>query len=375
MYSSLHGQSVSDASDWTSSPLEAPVITSDITRFWHAFDLAMEQPGNPFDSGYLRNGSPGVQHFLAHNRIVNADTLLATVRRRKQDYLAIRTRTLQIHKTEKSIRAAYFAFKYLYPQAVFPPVYFVIGRFTTGGTSNEAGQIIGAEMNSLAAIPPTVAHELIHANQHIPYKYRILLEQCIIEGSADFLGELISGKIASTEAYSYAKGREKWLWEDFKKDMNLGENDSFSNWLYGGTRKDDRPADMGYYIGYAITKAYYDKAPDKMKAVDDILHITDCRAFLQASGYDALVENSRDTSKAPGHETDMQSVTFTCSRCAAKNRFMVSGPKHEMLKNQRFPITLKLPLGQYKMKYIEHGVQQIDLPFAVDGEKNTIRVK
>jgi uncharacterized protein YjaZ len=140
-------------------------------------------------------------------------------------------------------------------------------------------------MNAPSNIPYLVAHELVHANQNILYKYKILLEQCIIEGSADFLGELISGKVASQEPYSYAKGREISLQQDFMKDMYLGEKDDFANWLYGGKRKDDRPADMGYYIGYAISKAYYEKAADKKKAVYEILNIQDCKEFLKKSGY------------------------------------------------------------------------------------------
>lgn len=112
-----------------------------------------------------------------------------------------------------------------------------------------------------------------------------MLEQCIIEGSADFLGELISGKIGNNAPYEYASGKEKMLWEDFKKDLNLGENDSFSNWLYGGERRDDRPADMGYYIGYMVTRAYYEKSADKRKAIREILTIKDCRKFLIDSGY------------------------------------------------------------------------------------------
>lgn len=140
-------------------------------------------------------------------------------------------------------------------------------------------------MNDRSNIPYLVAHELIHANQNIPYKYKILLEQCIIEGSADFLGELISGKVASQEPYRYAKGREASFKKEFVNDMYLGENDDFATWLYAGKRKDDRPADMGYYIGYAITKAYYEKAADKKKAVYEILNIQDCKEFLIKSGY------------------------------------------------------------------------------------------
>ena len=35
--------------------------------------------------------------------------------------------------------------KYWYPEAVFPPVYFVVGRFNSGGTVSEAGVILGLE--------------------------------------------------------------------------------------------------------------------------------------------------------------------------------------------------------------------------------------
>jgi hypothetical protein len=42
---------------------------------------------------------------------------------------------------------------------------------------------------------------------------------------------------------------------------------------------------MGYYIGYVITKAFYDKASDKKKAIQEILNIKDCKDFLKRSGY------------------------------------------------------------------------------------------
>ena len=60
-------------------------------------------------------------------------------------------------------------------------------------------------------------------------------------------------KYSITRPFQYATGKEEELWKDFINDMELGENDDFANWLYWGKRKDDRPADMGYYIGYTIT--------------------------------------------------------------------------------------------------------------------------
>ena len=46
----------------------------------------------------------------------------------------------------------------------------------------------------------------------------------------------------------------------------------------------DRPADLGYYMGYFITQAYYKKAKNKKQAVYHILNIQDARAFYEASG-------------------------------------------------------------------------------------------
>ena len=33
-----------------------------------------------------------------------------------------------------------------------------------------------------------------------------------------------------------------------------------SDWLYGGTPRGDRPADLGYFVGFRIAQAYYERA-------------------------------------------------------------------------------------------------------------------
>lgn len=30
----------------------------------------------------------------------------------------------------------------------------------------------------------------------------------------------------------------------------------YSNWIYNANTSKDRPADLGYYVGYLITRAY-----------------------------------------------------------------------------------------------------------------------
>ena len=129
-------------------------------------------------------------------------------------------------------------------------------------------------------IPAIVAHELVHTQQRTASS-RTLLASAIREGSADFLGELISGLNINAHIHEWANLRERELWEDFRRVM--GGTDS-SGWLYS-SRADDEPADLGYWMGYRITKAYYERADDKREAIREILTIRDFPAFLAASGY------------------------------------------------------------------------------------------
>ena len=136
-----------------SNPLQAQFITKDIANFWNAFDsLEAGYEGNPFEDLYIKKGSAGIQAFMA-GRIESGTSLLNKVRERKGDYVKARENSLSMLDKEKQCRATFLALKYLYPQAVFPPVYFVIGRFNSGGHSHPDGLVIGAEMVQSADVP------------------------------------------------------------------------------------------------------------------------------------------------------------------------------------------------------------------------------
>lgn len=174
-------------------PDSARLITSDIARFWDVFDRA------PTDSledrllrDYLNPGTPGLQDFIP-GRIVSAADLAMQIRSRRDRYVSARAATLRVREAEPGIRIVYRSLKDLYADAVFPDVYFIIGRFNSAGTASSNGLLIGAEMNSDPShLPALVAHELIHF-QHAPSGQRTLLAQSFREGAANFLGEMISG--------------------------------------------------------------------------------------------------------------------------------------------------------------------------------------
>ena len=60
-------------------------------------------------------------------------------------------------------------------------------------------------------------------------------------------------------------------------------DNGLSSWFDNGTFT--TPGDLGYWVGYRIVKSYYDHAPDKRRALHDILQMTNAKAFLNESGW------------------------------------------------------------------------------------------
>ena len=63
-----------------------------------------------------------------------------------------------------------------------------------------------------------------------------------------------------------------------------------NNWVGNSTQETaERPADLGYWVGHMICKAYYINASDKKQAVHDILHIKDYKAFYEKSKVEEMI--------------------------------------------------------------------------------------
>ncbi len=260
------------------------IITSDITLFWKAFDESKPKLKKVYFDEYIESGTVGLKDFMS--RIGSAKKLAKTVKKRKDDYLKVRESSHTVERDYKDkIAKALFKLKEVYPTTIFPDIYFVIGRFNAGGIPSKNGIIIGYELFSeigMQNIVPLVTHESIHFQQNYNRENWNLLKQCITEGSADFLSLLIREEPLKHHNDAWGLENEAALWEQFEKDMN---NNTFGGWLYGGSAIKNSPGDMGYWIGHRITKAYYERATDKEKAIHDILNIKDFNRFLNQSGY------------------------------------------------------------------------------------------
>lgn len=276
---------------FSKNPRDAKFYTTDIINFWKVFDET--NPGfeaTTFQQKYIDVGSKGLKGFIK-NRIENGNNLSKTIKANLNYYEAIRESSLSIDKKRERFYECFDNLKKIYPEAVFPDVYFVIGAKNSGGTAFNEGLIIGAEMFGkdkndfkpvidIDYVDEVVAHELIHFQQKYAQN-NTLLAQCIREGSADFICELIAGSHSNTKIHEYGNTHARELWNEFVIQMN-GTN--WGNWLYSSKDK-SRPKDLGYWIGYKITRAYYTNAVDKIKAIQEILKIKDFNSFLADSKY------------------------------------------------------------------------------------------
>ena len=288
------------------TPLTARLITEDIPRFWSAFDSIRSSTDSiPLRRLYLDAGTPGLKDFTSL-RWKDAKTLTAMVWPRRAYYRSVRSNTLTVASLEPEIRRIYRMLDTLYGDATFPDVYLVIGGMSTGGTTSDHGLLIGTELFSRAAdsppgvltpwqqsvvrsvelLPAIVAHELTHYQQ----SYRAgstLLGRSLREGGADFVSEILAGRNINEPLHIFGDLHEREIWVDFSRQMNGSD---VSRWLYNGgtvTATTARPADLGYYVGYRVTQAYYERQADKRQALRDIFTIRDFNQFLAASGYAA----------------------------------------------------------------------------------------
>lgn len=300
--------SLGNLSASTSDPQKARLITTDIRNFWNAYDLAQKDTAHRseiYKKYYLDMGTDGLQDYFAY-KIKSMKNFVAAHDKKANFYAAIRKNTLTVEDQKLKMIGSFEKFKLLYPETRFPDIYFVIGAFTSGGTSTGNGLLIGLDQtsrspdipldelnlwernnfNDIDRLPSLIAHELIHFNQGGIADDTTLLHAVLIEGMADFIGELISGATANQRLHTWAKGKEERIWKSFEKEMYL--NRSY-NWIANSKQETaDKPADLGYWVGYQICKAYYDKSADKKQAIYDMLNIKDFKGFYEKSGASAI---------------------------------------------------------------------------------------
>lgn len=292
------------------------VMTADIDHFWQAFDelkkcRTHEDSVDIIQKIYIDRATDGFKEFM-RVRPMNAEKFVRTIATYPKFYSSIKKNTLEVKKAAPLIEEVFKNFAELYPNFKKSKVCFAIGLLNTGGTVTDGYVLIGSEISTannsvdlselinnsmypilsgneeiVQKLKNIVAHECVHIQQ--PYDFDKdaieceLLYKVLNEGIADFIGNLISKGNINISLQEFGDKHEKELWNELKAELCTTNSEK---WLYNyGTATKDRPADLGYYMGYQIAKKYYENATDKKQAIIDIIELRDPMKFLVKSGY------------------------------------------------------------------------------------------
>jgi hypothetical protein len=288
------------------------VFTSDIDNFWVAYDSIQQTKDLSrqiqfINELYISKGTKGLRAFMKA-RNYNDTLWVKLINKLPKFWQSIRPNTLNVKNKVEEIEKAITHLKKLYPNLKEAEIYFTIGGLRSGGTVKNNMVLVGCEIatgdkttdvseftnswlknvfreQSVNNIVSLNTHEYVHTQQKGNDKVP-LLSQCIREGSCDFIAELAIQSPLSTKYLLYGKAHADSVKQQFKNEMFLME---FSNWLYNGSQKGES-ADLGYYVGYEICKAYYKQSRNKSKAIKEIIELDyanekEVEDFLDKSGY------------------------------------------------------------------------------------------
>jgi hypothetical protein len=270
------------------------IVTSDVDLFYRLYDATARRPSAAqIQHDYLDAGSDGLRTF-ARVRNTTAERIAAAIADQPQLYLNARRCAAVLPSARPRLAAALKRLKAIYPAARFPPVTVAIGRGRPVGVGSPVhGLQIGLEaLCGVRYYSPDLAdrfvhvaaHEFVHVQQPPEMVDNdagwTVLEGALVEGGADFVGELISGGLGNPQLARDAVGREREIERRFVADMDKTD---LSGWLNDGTM--EKSGNLAYWVGYRIAKSYYRRAPDKRAAIRDIIEVRDAHAFLARSGW------------------------------------------------------------------------------------------
>jgi Predicted Zn-dependent protease (DUF2268) len=276
------------------SPTAGPVILiEDVDRFYKVYDSAGGHPvAEQLQRDYIDSGSDGLHRF-AKMRNITGSRIAETLTKHPEIYSDGKRCMAVLPRVRERLEVALRKLGQLYPDAKFPPVTIAVGRGKPVGVGSPvSGVMIGLEAlcatnwlnpNVEDRFMHVIAHEYVHVQQVralVDDEHPTVLEASLIEGAAEFVAEMISGGVSNAQLGASAKGREKEIETAFVGDEDKTD---LSQWLYNSTM--EKPRDLGYWVGYRIVKSYYENAPDKHRALREILQMNDPKAFLAMSGW------------------------------------------------------------------------------------------
>jgi len=258
------------AQDISRDPATVRLVVDDIRRLAEVL-RSLEAGGDTaavLQRDYLAHASPGLRAYVSRYNVTPA-TMAAAIARRPATYANLDRLADALLAQEPLLRSGFRGLLELFPGAAFAPIWFVAGHLGPGGMASPEGAIIAAErfVPEPEDVVPLVLHELTHFQQAMVQgvaTYRriygpgqTLLALALREGSAELIAELTTGRHINPAAERYGLEHERTLWQEFRDAMHDRET---GEWMFVRPSNPARPPDLGYWIGYRIAKAYYERA-------------------------------------------------------------------------------------------------------------------
>lgn len=276
-------------------PEEAQLVYSDVERFV----VAQSMMGSGADAAsvlqehYLDSGSPGLAEYLKRHPM-SAAQMVAAMEKHPEPYAKIS----QWLQTVASLRTSYVTqltkYQAVLPDAMFPPTYLLVGDYKGIAQASRVGQLvtISRSLDRPEVLLNVMLHELTHFQQARKQGFQAyvglyaqkdnMLALILREGGAEFVTQLVAGRVSQYKGLAYLEAHEQELKQRFRED--LARQDS-KFWLWETLEQNEVPALLGYVMGFKICQAYYETATDKAAALDAILRMEDPVGFLAQSKY------------------------------------------------------------------------------------------
>ncbi|WP_452224998.1 hypothetical protein [Lacinutrix chionoecetis] len=294
------------------------VFTKDVDNFWKAHDKIKATKDSTkhlqiLTELFLDKGTPGLPAIMEARRykpqeyvdMINNYPLL---------WESIREKTFLSKGLSGEIENGIQRLKNIYPDAKPAQVYFTVGVFRTGGTTIDDKVLIGVETGfgdkhvNVSELPDSLGyikrywatkdkptknfaltnvHEYIHTQQNQNVDSN-LLGIVLLEGIAEFVSTLAMGiEVSNQPAIIYGKQNSEKVRAAFEKQMFSKD---YSYWVWSDKENEFGTRDLGYYVGFAMAKKYYEKSKDKDAAIKEMIELdlyneSENEAFAEKTGY------------------------------------------------------------------------------------------
>ncbi|WP_333662637.1 hypothetical protein [Chishuiella changwenlii] len=274
------------------------VVTDDIQRFWNTYDVILQERDSikqieHIKEMYISKGTPGLSAIM-QARNYTAESYIYAIRNYPKFWSTIRNNTLSANNYAKKIEKGLKKFNKIYPEAKPAKIYFTIGALRTNGTTMQDKVLIGAEVamtdtktyteeikndfpylinyfntNPINDLEFLNVHEYIHTQQKSTIG-NSLLAQTMMEGAAEFLTEVTLKTKSPNPQIEFGFKNEEKIKQEYSKEMF---SPNVYNWLWNSPDNQFKMRDLGYFVGYAICKKYYEQAENKNQAIKDLIEL------------------------------------------------------------------------------------------------------